>query len=163
MEYIIKLASESDYIACAGVIRTAFLTVAQEFNISKENAPTNPAFIEPRHLLRMQEKGIRLFELIKEERPVGFVALERLSETEYCMERLAVLSECRHLGLGRILVNYIVDLVRLEEGKCLKIGIIDENTQLKNWYLDYGFIQTGIRKFDHLPFAVCYMELLVKD
>lgn len=31
---------------CAEVIRDSFMTVANDFKLTKENAPTNPAFIE---------------------------------------------------------------------------------------------------------------------
>ena len=29
---------------------------------------------------------------------------------------------------------------------------------LKNWYMSYGFRETGTKAFPHLPFTVCFME-----
>jgi hypothetical protein len=46
----------------------------------------------------------------------------------------------------------------MKHGKKVSVGIIDENLVLKNWYRDYGFVQTDIRRFEHLPFVVCFME-----
>ena len=39
----------------------------------------------------------------------------------------------------------------------VEIGIISEDTQLKDWYRQFGFVQTGTKAFDHLPFVVAFM------
>ena len=41
---------------CARVIRDSFITVANEFGLTKENAPTNAAFIELDSLIGLQQK-----------------------------------------------------------------------------------------------------------
>ena len=41
----------------------------------------------------------------------------------------------------------------------IKIGIVEENTVLKEWYKTFGFVHTGTRKYEHLPFTVGFMEL----
>ncbi len=48
------------------------------------------------------------------------------------------------------------------KGKYISIGIMDENTGLKKWYLDYGFKEKGTKEFDHLPFTVCFMGIDTK-
>jgi len=40
----------------------------------------------------------------------------------------------------------------------INIGIIEDNTVLKNWYAANGFIRIGTKKFDHMPITVGYME-----
>lgn len=40
----------------------------------------------------------------------------------------------------------------------MKIGIIEENEVLKQWYQSFGFAHTGTRKFDFFPFTCGYME-----
>ncbi len=42
-------------------------------------------------------------------------------------------------------------------GSTIAIGIINESTVLKEWYAANGFVYTGSRKFDHLPFTTGYM------
>lgn len=47
MDLIFKsVEKEDELINCATVIRESFLTVAEKFNLTVENVPTNPAFIE---------------------------------------------------------------------------------------------------------------------
>jgi len=43
----------------------------------------------------------------------------------------------------------------------ITIGIIEENTRLKEWYKAYGFVHTGTKKFEHMPFTAGFMELNV--
>ena len=43
-------------------------------------------------------------------------------------------------------------------GSVIKIGIIEESSVLKNWYIANGFVHTGTKKFDHLPFTSGYLE-----
>jgi ribosomal protein S18 acetylase RimI-like enzyme len=33
-----------------------------------------------------------------------------------------------------------------------------ENTRLKRWYEGYGFRETAVKKYPHLPFTVCEMD-----
>jgi ribosomal protein S18 acetylase RimI-like enzyme len=153
----------NDYEECAGVIRDSFITVANDFNITRENAPTNPAFAGPDALVRMREKGIELYGAYNSSGCVGFVAIEKADENVSYMERLAVLPEYRHKGLGGMLLAFVFDTVRNSGGKKVSIGIINDNILLKDWYAKHGFIETGIRNFRHLPFEVCFMEKILDD
>ena len=55
-------------------------------------------------------------------------------------------------------MDFVFETVRQRGGKKVSIGIINVNTVLKNWYIGYGFTETGKRKFSHLPFEVCFLE-----
>lgn len=94
---------------------------------------------------------------------VGFVAVERADDDRWYMERLAVLPEYRHKGIGRTLMDFVFETVRQRGGKKVSIGIINENRVLKKWYIDYGFVETGTRAFSHLPFEVCFLEKAVRS
>jgi ribosomal protein S18 acetylase RimI-like enzyme len=74
------------------------------------------------------------------------------------MDKLAVLPEYRHKGYGRRLVEFVLDDVKRHKGERVALGIINESTVLKNWYIGNGFAETGTKKFEHLPFTVCFME-----
>ncbi len=74
------------------------------------------------------------------------------------MEKLAVLPEYRHRGFGKKLMDFVFDYVKQRNGDTVSIGIINEYSVLKNWYSDYGFVETAVEQFEHLPFAVCFME-----
>lgn len=160
-EVIIKRIDEHQFEECARVIRNSFITVADEFNLTKENAPTNPAFIERDSLEKMKEKGIGMFGAFEGDVCIGFVAIEKANEDVFYMERLAVLPEHRHKGIGRELMDFVFDYSRRNGGKKVSIAIINKNKRLKDWYIKYGFIETGVKEFKHLPFEVCFMEKAV--
>lgn len=140
------------------LLRNSFITVADDFGITRENAPTNPAFADEDSLSKMIEKGVSLFGAYYDSRRAGFVALENAGSGCWYMERLAVLPEYRHKGIGRKLMDFAFAAVKDRGGSKISIGIIDENKVLKNWYTEYGFIETGTKAFKHLPFEVCFME-----
>jgi len=150
---------ETEFEECAKVIRAAFGTVAEEFGITRENAPTNPAFAGADSLLKMKEKGAQLYGAFEGKACIGFVAIEKASDDVYYMERLAVLPEHRHRGIGGRLMDFVMDFVRKNNGKKVSIGIINDNRVLKDWYMRYGFVETEVKTYKHLPFDVCFMEI----
>jgi len=146
---------------CVNVIRDSFITVANDFNITRENAPTNAAFIEMKNLEAMKQKGVDMYGAYIDESLIGFVAIEKSNEDLYFMEKLAVLPLYRHNGYGSRLIDFVVETVKEAGGKKISIGIINENNVLKDWYMKNGFSETGIKKFPHLPFSVCFLERTV--
>lgn len=140
------------------LLRNSFITVADDFGITCENAPTNPAFADTDSLSKMLEKGVILFGAYYDSKRAGFVALENAGNGCWYMERLAVLPEYRHMGIGRRLMDFAFATVKERGGSKISIGIINENKVLKNWYMEYGFTETGTKAFKHLPFEACFME-----
>jgi ribosomal protein S18 acetylase RimI-like enzyme len=76
----------------------------------------------------------------------------------YELNHLAVLPEWRHYGYGRRLLDFCKAKVRELSGEKISIGIVEENTRLKDWYASNGFIHRGIKKFEHQPFTAGFME-----
>ncbi|MDF2685069.1 MAG: acetyltransferase [Clostridia bacterium] len=159
MNYIIKQIKKTELPECTEVIRRSFETVACEFGLSIDNCPTNPAFITSNILILDYEKGNMMYGLYADDRIAGFMKLVRTNSDCYELGRLSVLPEYRHKGYGRALIEYAKDIVIKNSGVKIKIGIIDKNTVLKNWYIKNGFVQTELREFPHLPFIVCFMEM----
>ncbi|MCL1964541.1 MAG: GNAT family N-acetyltransferase [Firmicutes bacterium] len=157
----ISALTEENAAAGADIIRRSFATVAAVLGLTKENCPSNGAFIEDAKLLDEYRRGIEMFGLFDSGRLVGFMALERKDTDLFYLEKLAVLPEFRHNGYGGMLVDFARNTVRHKGGKTLSIGVIHENTRLVRWYEALGFAHTQIRKYDHLPFAVCFMRLAV--
>lgn len=155
-----QLTSEQTFNDCASVIRKSFQTIAEEFDLTPDNAPTNPAFITYERILESIHKGTVFFGLYSGQVLVGCIAVEKSPKdpTLFFIERLAVLPEQRHHGFGKELLDYAFSYIRELEGKTVSIGIMDNNTRLKNWYLAYGFTATEIRSYTHLPFDVCFMS-----
>lgn len=159
--YSIVRVCESDLDACAEVIRQGFATVAEQFGLTRENCPTNGAFIDSSRLAADFAREVFLFALYENGEMAGFVSLEDMGSGVFEMERLAVIPARRHLGYGKALIDFAKDTALSFGGHKITIGMIDENTLLKKWYLGNGFVQTGIRFYQHLPFTVGFMELII--
>lgn len=60
--------------------------------------------------------------------------------------------------MGLRLMNFASERIAILGGKRISIGLIDSNTQLKEWYGKQGYTTFDVKKFEHLPFDVCMME-----
>jgi diamine N-acetyltransferase len=159
MEALIQEINDEQQIRIsATVVRESFKTVARDFDLTKENCPTHPSLVTFDQLMELHREGLRFFGLFVDMAQFGFVAVERGYDTVYYMEKLAVLPQSRHKGYGEQLVRFAVDYAAKQGAERLSIGTIHEHIVLKNWYQSLGFVETGIKKFDHLPFTVCFME-----
>lgn len=157
---IIKvIKSEQDFIECTEVLRRSFKTVADEFNLNQTNAPTHPSNLTIESLKKSVEKGIVLYGLHIHDKMIGCIGVEQSPEKhKYYIEKVAVLPEKRHNGYGKMLMDFACATIKQHNGKLISIGIINESSVLKNWYTEYGFVEKGLKRFDHLPFEVCFME-----
>lgn len=84
---------------------------------------------------------------------IGYVSLSKEIDDVFELHNLAVLPEYRHKGFGKLLLDHAKAVVKASGGNVIKIGIMEESTVLKNWYMTNGFVHTGTKKFDHLPFT----------
>jgi ribosomal protein S18 acetylase RimI-like enzyme len=160
LQRLIVVQSESEIEECLRVIASSFGTVAQAYGLTEENAPTNPAFITSEKLREYLMKPVVLLGLLLDEVMIGCVAIEkskREPET-FHIERLAVVPLYRHKGYGKSLLVISIDMIRRIGGREASIGIMNQNKPLKDWYLGQGFIETGCKRFERLPFEVCFMS-----
>ncbi len=155
---IVKVDSNAQLNICLDIIHKSFQTVADEFNLTKNNCPGHTAFMPMEKLLSQFNTGTPMFLYEYQNDYVGYFSL---SIDKNCVElnNLAVLPESRHLGIGKELVNYAISYAKNVVGASrINIGIIEENTVLKEWYRTFGFVHTGTKKFKHLPFTVGFMN-----
>ena len=146
------------------VIQESFLTVANDFNLTEANAPTNPAFLTISRLEESVEQELDFFLFEADGRIAGCIGIQPGKEKgEYYIERLAVLPEYRHRGIGGELLEFAVETLKKKGCSRIGIAIIEENTVLKEWYKRAGFIEAGIRKFEHLPFTVCFLGINIDN
>ena len=160
MVEIREIQNESELEQSVPVIREAFSTVAQEFNLTLESAPTHPFFSTREQLIELHQKAA-FFGLYVDETQAGFVAVEKAEDGTFFLGRLAVIPQLRHHGYGTMLVRFVLDYVKKNGGVRVALGMIDGHSVLKEWYKSMGFVQTGTKKFEHLPFLVCFMEKAV--
>lgn len=156
---IIQVENKEQLNICLEIIRSSFITVAGEFGLTEKNCPSHTAFITIDKLESQFDDGRLMFLSYQDDIPVGYFSLAICNDGEWELNNLAVLPEYRHLGIGKSMVDYAVKMVENYGGNKISIGIIEENTRLKNLYLKLGFNHILTRKFEHLPFAVGYMEL----
>jgi len=142
----------------ADVIRRSFASVARDFNLTKENCPTFTGFITDKKLSDELQDGYIPFGYFSDGILVGVVLIQDRSEGIYKMKHLAVLPEYRHFGYGKSLLDFCKEKVMSLGGNKITIGIIEENTVLKEWYVKNGFFHIGTEKYKNLPFTVGYME-----
>lgn len=143
---------------CLDVIHQSFATVAADFGLTEENCPKHTSFIPISYLETQMKWGWLMFGLYTDERIIGYMSLSKEADKVYELHNLAVLPEFRHLGFGTQLLDYAKETVKSLGGSKIKIGIIEESTVLKNWYITNGFEHVGTKKFDHLPFTSGYLE-----
>jgi len=143
---------------CLEVIHKSFATVAKEFALTQENCPKHTSFIPLTFLETHLLWGWQTFGLFSGKKMIGYMSLSKKDDKVYELHNLAVLPEYRHYGFGKQMLDFAKETVKRSGGEKIEIGIIEESTVLKNWYIANGFIHTGTKKFDHLPFTCGYLE-----
>ena len=157
---MIRKITEADVKECVAVIRESFQTVADEFGFTKENAPryTSYATDEERIETQMNVERRPMFGYFTEDRMVGYYSLMHKEGSKDCeLNNLCVLPEYRHRKIGAKLLEHAFDTA-IERGcSMMRIGIVEENRQIREWYEKHGFEHVGARKFEFLPFTSGFM------
>ena len=157
---MIREITRADIPECVKVIRESFLTVGKQFNITPENAPAFTAYAtdEAKILHWMDNQHRPMYGYFEEDKLVGYYNLYLPGENECELGSLCVLPEYRHSGIGDALLND--SITRAKDLGCtvMKLSIVEENTVLRAWYEQHGFIHTETKKFDFFPFTCGYLE-----
>ncbi|WP_300464910.1 GNAT family N-acetyltransferase [Desulfobacula sp.] len=158
MEKIIQSASSHDAEIIAFLVSQGNKDVAEKFELTLENNPKHPSFYTKEWVLSDMDRGEEYFLYQIKGVNYGCVAFEQPSSEISYLNRLSVLPEYRHKGVGEQLVKHVLEYSRTKNVHMVSIGIIAEHTRLKKWYLKLGFIEKETKYFDHLPFDVTYMS-----
>lgn len=161
---MIRPVYKEELTKCTEVIRSSFLTVADEYGFTIENAPRFTAFAITTQRLEWQyQQGRPMFVYItKQGEIIGYYSLCML-ENQVCeLNNLCVLPKYRHIKVGEQLLKHAFMSASSLGCKKMNIGIVEENTKLKKWYENFGFIHTGTQKFEFFPFTCGYMEKELK-
>ena len=157
---MIKRIEENERAECVEVIRESFSTVAEEFGITKENAPRFTAFATTYERLRWHLLGEKrpMYGYYEEEKLVGYYSILLQENGECELNNLSVLPVYRHRGIGETLLKHAFEEARSFGSVKMNIGIVEENQMLRKWYEDLGFVHVGTKKFEFFPFTCGYME-----
>ena len=155
---MIRTALKEEIPEITAVIRESFMTVADTFGITRENAPRFTAFSisEDRLYQEMEEKRPMLvFE--SEGRISGYYSIKLLDDHTCELNNLSVLPEYRHRGIGGRLLQHAFETARSLGCTVMHIGIVEENAILRRWYESYGAVHAGTVKFEFFPFTCGYL------
>ena len=155
---VIHEVDKNELQECLDVIHQSFRTVAEEFGLTKENCPKHTSFIPLSFLETQMNWGWHMYAPYAGKKIIGYMSLSKEGDDVYELHNLAVLPEYRHKGFGKLLLDHAKEVVKSLGGSRIKIGIIEESTVLKDWYIANGFVHIGTKKFDHLPFTSGYLE-----
>lgn len=154
----IVTASENDAQLLAGIISHGNRDVAKDFGLTKENAAKHPSFCTAEWIKQDFQNGQIYFLAMESGTAIGCVAFQQPDAQTAYLNRLSVLPDFRHRGTGARLVRHIIDYSKQRQILYISIGIIAENTRLKQWYRGLGFKDAETLQFDHLPFDVMIMK-----
>ena len=151
---------EEDLSQIVKVLNASHLTIAEQFGFTKEDNPSNNAFIDTLTLKEQLCKGITLYAQFVNGQAVGCIAIEKAAKEvdTFYIEKVSVTPEYRHQGLGVELMNFAHNEIKKQGGTKSSVALIDSHPVLKNWYLSQDYEITGTKDFEHLPFAVCFMS-----
>lgn len=92
-------------------------------------------------LLSQYHKGYTFFIASVQGKDVGFACASLLEEQNhiYKLHKLYVLPSTQGMGIGKLLIDKVVDLVAAEGGKFLQLNVNRKN-KATNFYLKMGFI-----------------------
>ena len=157
---MIKEVKEQNISECVNVIKESFLTVANEFGFTVENAPRFTAFATTEDRLKWHLLGEHrpMYAFYDNDVIVGYYSLLLQENSECELSNLCVLPAHRHKGIGAELLKHAFRNAKELNCSKINIGIVEENSVLRKWYESFGFVHTGIEKFDFFPFTCGYME-----
>ena len=157
---MIRKVEREDIPTCVNLIRSSFMPIAEEFGITKDNAPGYTAFAisDDRLFRQMDEEHRPMFAAEEDGVLCGYYSLLIQENGECELNNLAVLPQYRHRGIGKQLLEHSYTIAKSMGCHVMNIGIVEENTVLRQWYEQNGAIHIGIKKFDFFPFTCGYMK-----
>lgn len=156
---MIRSMREEEIPVCVEVIKESFLTVAEEFGFTPENAGRFTAFATTPERLAWHYHGEHRPMFVYEEdgQIVGYYSL-LLQENEECeLSNLSVLPKHRHGKKGQALMEHAFTQAKELGCKKMNIGIVEENVRLRKWYEELGAVHVGTQKYDFFPFTCGYL------
>lgn len=157
---MIRGVKHDDLYECVNVICESFLTIANEFGFTKQNAPRFTAFsmTESKLCRQLADEKYLMHVYCDNSCIVGYYSLTLESSGECELNNLCTRPSYRHKGIGTTLLAHAIETAKTKNCTKINIGIVEENQRIRKWYEEFGFVHVGTRKFDFFPFTCGYME-----
>jgi len=159
---MIRKVTENDLINCLEVFHKGYETVAVEFGLTEDNCPDRGRASLPfDKLLKEYEDGTDMYCYEINSKIVAFLGMN-YTDNKYKLDDIIVLLEYRGKGIGNELLKFCKDKANKGGVKEIHLGMIDDNTRLKNWYEKNGFENVELVNYDGAPFTVGYMKCILR-
>ncbi|MCL2050561.1 MAG: GNAT family N-acetyltransferase [Lachnospiraceae bacterium] len=155
---MIRTIEMRDLPDCLDIFHKGYETVAVEFGLTDENCPDRGrASLPMEKLVSEFDSGTKMFGYFSDDKLVGFLGM-KIKEEFLKLDDIIIHPEYRGRGYGKELLDFC-KLKANEFGKStIELGMIDDNTRLKKWYENNGFINIGHKKYENAPFTVGRMR-----
>jgi ribosomal protein S18 acetylase RimI-like enzyme len=163
MENIESIVELNDSKTIAYILNRAFMDFAKEFNFTKENATNHLAFINSDGIEVWLDKGLRMYGYKMDDKIIGCAGYSYYNDQVYLIERLATLPEYRNLGIGKKIMKFIEDKIKINNGKIAEVHVTDSNIVLREWYKKQGYVEirieeVNIPRIERVPFKAYVMN-----
>ncbi len=157
---MIREVRQEEIPACTKLIKESFLTVADEYGFTCDNAPRFTAFATTDDRLFWHMDGEHRPMYVYEDNGTlcGYYSLLMQDNNECELNNLAVLPKYRHKGIGKELLKHAFTVAKDNGCNLMNIGIVEENKILRKWYEDNGAVHVGTKKFDFFPFTCGFLK-----
>lgn len=158
---MIKQITKENIPECVSVIRESFMTVAEDFGITPENAPRFTAFAvtEDRLLWQFDSERRPMSAYFEDGKIVGYCSLFLLGDGVCELNNLCTLPAYRHNKIGEKLLLDAFETAKSLGCTKMRLSIVEENKRMRRWYENHGFTHIGTEKLDFFPFTCGYMEI----
>jgi ribosomal protein S18 acetylase RimI-like enzyme len=157
-EPIVSVNIIENSIAITRLLRDSFVGIANEMGFTEENCPNHVAFITQERVIEQLGKENAFCFGIKENSIwIGFVAVAPYGDG-YEITRLAVDPGHRHKGYGRTLMDAACDKARELGLDSIGLGMLYENTTLRKWYEEQGFVASEPFTPEGASYIACGMS-----
>jgi len=153
----IRRLAAADLEQAAQVVRQGFKTVTKEFRLTMENCAVYGMFMRTERLILDFMKGELMYGLYIDGMMAGFLQLAKNGD-RVSLKKIVVLPQYRCQGYGSALMEFAEKQAAEWGASCLALSFIEEDSRLKQWYTHRGFLHTGVKRYNNLPFTVGTME-----
>jgi diamine N-acetyltransferase len=98
-------------------------------------------------LQRQMAQGSQFIFVYDDDEPVGYAAYLRKGHDIYKLDKIYVLPSQQGKGIGRYVVDYIIDEIKREGASALQLQV-NRNNKAKSFYEKLGFVVIDYKEFD---------------
>ena len=158
---MIKLIKKSELSDCLDIMKMAYEAGAIRFDKTEYNCPYRGRTRLPLSELEKElHEGCQMYGYFYNDKQVGFLSL-KFSDDTMGINDIAILPECQNNGIGNTLMQFAKEEAEKNNCKIIRLGMIDDNTQLKKWYEKHGFKTVRLIKYETVSYTVGKMELVI--